>query len=268
MTDTPKQALLMRIRQFQNVVQDMLRSGEEITVLHNGGEKKASAGAAVSSAPTSGLSSVKKRMGSSDSAPARPKFEMAGHEFEALAEEVENCLACSLYKTRHRTVFGEGKIDSPVVFIGEAPGADEERENRPFMGEAGELLDKILAAIGLARDQVYLCTLLKCRLPGARNPQPDEITACKSHLEKQLTLLKPKLICTLGEYAAQTLLESSVPLSRLRETDQRFRGIPLIPTLHLESLIYHPQNKRLVWEDMKRLAAKLGLKSGGAANKQ
>jgi DNA polymerase len=245
---TPKQSLLATIHQFKRTVEEFQTAGEDMALFQTPLNP-----VVAEPAPSVPEASAKKI------AVPKPRFELAGSEFEALAETVENCTACPLHRNRMHTVFGEGKIDAQVVFVGEAPGVDEEKESRPFMGEAGQLLDKILASIGLSRDHVYLCNLIKCRIPGNRNPQPGEIAACKLFLEKQLAVLKPKVICTLGAFAAQTLLETNEPLAQLRGHEHTYRGIPLIPTLHPESLIYHPQNKRLVWEDIKYLAVKLGL---------
>ncbi len=183
----------------------------------------------------------------------------ASEPLDRLAEVVAGCQKCVLFRDRRQTVFGEGDPRARLVFIGEAPGAEEDREGRPFVGAAGKLLTRIIAAIGLQREQVYICNVLKCRPPGNRNPLPEEIAACRPYLLQQLQLLKPEALCLLGTFAAQTLLESTQPIGRLRGREFVFQGIPVFPTLHPAALLYHPQNKRQVWEDMKRIALRLGL---------
>ncbi|MCK5242875.1 uracil-DNA glycosylase [bacterium] len=180
-------------------------------------------------------------------------------EFEQLAQTVQSCTQCKLAQTRKHVVFGEGDIQAKLVFVGEAPGVDEDSEGRIFVGAAGKLLTRIIESIGLAREEVYICNVLKCRPPGNRNPAPDEITACQNYLIKQLEFLQPKLICVLGTFAAQTLLGSQEPIGRLRGKTYTYQNIPVIPTFHPAALLYHPQNKKLVWEDMKRVAKALGI---------
>jgi DNA polymerase len=253
-----KQDLLTMIRQVENAVFELQSTGEEVSLFYTAPEPVPTVQAVPQKTPAP--------------IPVRPqvakplsieKTAAVTGDFSPLAQEVDACTACPLHRDRMQTVLGEGSREAAVVFIGEAPGAEEEREGRPFRGQAGELLDKILASIGLDRKQVYLCNLLKCRLPGNRNPTTEEMAACRGHLEKQLALLHPRLICTLGAFAAQALLQTQEPLSQLRGREHTFRGIPVIPTLHPEALIFHPQNKRQVWEDMKLVAAKLGLKPQG-----
>lgn len=180
-----------------------------------------------------------------------------------LARVVADCRRCGLGRSRTQAVFGEGDPAADLVFVGEAPGAEEDRVGRPFVGAAGQLLTKIIASIGLERERVYICNVLKCRPPGNRNPLPAEIDACREHLTRQLELLRPKVICALGTFAAQTLLASQEPIGRLRGKVHDLNGIQLVPTLHPAALLYHPQNKRLVWEDMKLIAKLLGRKVPG-----
>jgi DNA polymerase len=138
----------------------------------------------------------------------------------------------------------------PLVFIGEAPGADEDREGYPFVGRAGQLLDKIIRAIGLERDEVYICNVLKCRPPGNRNPAPDEIAKCTPFLEEQLAILRPKVICTLGLFASQYLLQSQLPIGKLRGRILDYRGTPVVPTYHPAALLRNPSLKAAVWDDV------------------
>jgi len=253
-----KQDMLSLIAQVENVVKDLRATGEEVSLFNTAPEPVAAAKpATVSVVPKPAMRPLAEKPAVAE------KVSPAVREAAQLTAEVAACEACALHRDRMQTVLGEGTLEAAVVFVGEAPGADEEREGRPFRGAAGELLDKIMASIGLDRSRVYLCNLLKCRLPGNRNPTPEEIAACRGFLERQLALLKPKLICTLGAFAAQTLLQTQEPLSQLRGRVHDFRGIPLVPTLHPEALIFHPQNKRQVWDDMKLVASKLGLQPQG-----
>jgi DNA polymerase len=145
------------------------------------------------------------------------------------------------------------------MFVGEAPGAEEDKKGVPFVGRAGRLLDKIIKAIGLERDQVFIGNVLKCRPPGNRNPEPSEMAACSPYLMAQILLIQPKVICTLGKFASQVLLETETPISRLRGSFHDFKGIKLMPTYHPAYLLRNPGAKKLVWEDMKIIAGELGL---------
>ncbi len=163
------------------------------------------------------------------------------------------CTACDLCRTRHTVVFGTGSARVPLVFVGEAPGADEDAQGIPFVGRAGQLLTRIIAAIGLRREDVYICNVLKCRPPGNRNPAPDEIAHCWPYLERQLEILKPKVICTLGLFATQALLESTAPIGRLRGQVTTHRGYRILPTYHPAALLRNPALKATVWEDVQLL---------------
>lgn len=179
--------------------------------------------------------------------------------FDLLAGQVKSCTRCDISKTRKQPVLGEGNLNARLVFVGEAPGADEDQQGRPFVGAAGKLLTKIIESIGLKREEVYICNVLKCRPVGNRNPAPEEIRNCNPYLEEQLEIIKPELICALGTFAAQTLLNTKESIGRLRGQQHTYKEIPVIPTLHPAALLYHPQNKRLVWEDMKTIANFLNL---------
>lgn len=170
---------------------------------------------------------------------------------------LQNCCLCSLSKQRKHVVFGAGHPRARVVLVGEAPGREEDEQGIPFVGEAGKLLDKILLAMSLSREEVYICNVLKCRPPGNRDPQADEISACEPFLKKQLALIQPKLIITLGRFAAQELLKSTEPISKLRGQWHEYEGIPLMPTFHPAYLLRNPSGKRAVWEDMKQVMRRL-----------
>ncbi|MCK4852059.1 MAG: uracil-DNA glycosylase [Candidatus Omnitrophica bacterium] len=178
---------------------------------------------------------------------------------EMLETEALKCRCCPLVKTRTNVVFGEGDPAARLMFIGEAPGADEDRQGRPFVGRAGQLLTRIIEAIGLGRKEVYIANILKCRPPGNRNPLPEEIAACHPYLEHQVDIIKPRVICALGKFAAQTLLRSESPISRLRGRFYDYHGVKLMPTYHPAYLLRNPEGKKDVWEDMKKIAKELGL---------
>ena len=156
-------------------------------------------------------------------------------------------------------MFGEGNGAARLVFVGEGPGLEEDRSGRPFVGAAGQLLSKIIAAMSLHRDQVYICNVIKCRPPDNRNPQPDEIKACRPFLERQLASISPEVVCTLGTFATQCLLDSTAPISRLRGRFHDCNGIRLMPTFHPAYLLRNPERKREVWDDMKKIMALLGI---------
>lgn len=168
----------------------------------------------------------------------------------ALDEAIHNCLRCPLGQTRTKFVFGVGNPRASLMLIGEAPGADEDLQGEPFVGRAGQLLTKILEAIHFTRDQVYICNILKCRPPGNRKPQPSEVDQCLPYLRKQIQLIQPKLILCLGLTAAETLLETTESLGKLRGKVLRFEGTPLMVTYHPAALLRNPHWKRPTWEDV------------------
>jgi uracil-DNA glycosylase family 4 len=185
--------------------------------------------------------------------------EQRRHELQVLAERVAGCTRCAeLVRNRTRTVFGVGPIDVDLCFIGEAPGFDEDRRGEPFVGEAGQLLNRIIAACGMKREEVYICNILRCRPPGNRQPLPNEAANCREYLERTLELVRPKFICALGATAAQNLLGTSVSISRLRGNFQDYRGIPVMCTFHPSYLLRTPEKKKEVWEDMKKLLQRMG----------
>lgn len=178
---------------------------------------------------------------------------------EGLQAAVNACARCNLSKTRNQTVFGEGDPGARLVFVGEGPGHDEDRQGKPFVGAAGQLLTKIIQAMGLAREDVYICNIIKCRPPGNRNPAPEEVAACMPYLEQQLRLIQPDYICALGAVAARTLLKTETSISRLRGRLHSFGNISLMPTYHPAYLLRNPDKKREVWEDIQVLMREMGL---------
>jgi uracil-DNA glycosylase family 4 len=167
-----------------------------------------------------------------------------------LEAAVRVCTKCSLHATRTQTVFGVGYRSAKWMFIGEAPGADEDRLGEPFVGRAGQLLNAMFFAMGLKREEVYIANLLKCRPPGNRDPQPEEVMQCEPYLVRQIELIKPVLIVALGRHAAHSLLKSEIPLGKLRGQRFSYHGTPLIVTYHPAYLLRNPADKRKAWDDL------------------
>lgn len=194
---------------------------------------------------------------------ATPASREAGSKAERLAElqrRISNCQACPLGRTRTNLVFGVGNPEAELVFVGEAPGEDEDRQGIPFVGRAGQLLTRIIVnGMKLRREDVYICNVLKCRPPGNRNPSAAEIFHCLPYLEEQLEIIRPKVICALGAIAAQALLNTDDPIGRLRGRWHRWRGIPMMVTYHPAYLLRTPAAKAKVWSDIKQVMAELGL---------
>jgi uracil-DNA glycosylase family 4 len=183
-----------------------------------------------------------------------PKEDWVGAEdLEALNHMICTCLKCSLGQTRTKFVFGVGNPQAELVLVGEAPGADEDAQGEPFVGRAGQLLNKILEAIRFRREDVYICNILKCRPPNNRDPLPEEVNLCEPYLWKQLELIKPKLILCLGRIAAQSLLKTTESLSSLRGKVHDYRGIKLMVTYHPAALLRNPNWKRPAWEDVQKV---------------
>lgn len=167
-----------------------------------------------------------------------------------VAKEASGCTECRLSKTRSEVVFGSGNPNADLMFIGEGPGAEEDRQGLPFVGPAGELLTKIIEAIGLTREEVYIANIVKCRPPQNRDPQEDEAAACRTFLERQVEFVRPRVIVALGRVAAQNLLDSKAPLGRLRGEWHSFKGVPVRATYHPAALLRNASWKRPTWEDM------------------
>jgi len=172
-------------------------------------------------------------------------------------EDLGDCQRCKLAPLRTKLVFGVGNPNAHLVFVGEAPGADEDAQGEPFVGKAGQLLTKMIEAMGYAREDVYICNILKCRPPGNRNPEPDEIEKCEPFLKAQLAALRPRVIVALGKFAAQCLLRDDTPISRLRGNFRSYEGIQLMPTFHPAYLLRDPTKKKEAWADLKAVNAAL-----------
>ena len=169
----------------------------------------------------------------------------------ALTKLLEGCPRCKLSKSRTNIVFGQGNPKAELMFVGEAPGRDEDEQGLAFVGRAGQLLTKIIEAMGYQREHVYIANVLKCRPPNNRNPEPDEVASCRPFLEEQIRLIAPKVIVTLGTFAAQALLETDESIGRLRGRWRNARGVRVMPTFHPAFLLRSPERKKDVWEDMK-----------------
>lgn len=176
----------------------------------------------------------------------------AGADWQALQSDVSTCRACVLAETRTQTVFGVGDASADWMIIGEAPGAEEDRRGEPFVGRAGQLLNEMLRAVGLARESVFIANILKCRPPANRDPRPEEIAACAGHLQRQIEVVQPRLILAVGRIAAQSLLQTTTPVGRLRGRvhDYGPAGLPLVVTYHPAYLLRSPGQKRRAWEDL------------------
>ncbi len=181
-----------------------------------------------------------------------------GHPpLQLIRDEMGDCRRCKLAPLRTNIVFGSGNPDAELVFVGEAPGSDEDQQGLPFVGRAGQLLTKIIESIGLKREEVYICNVLKCRPPDNRNPEPDEVNSCNPFMKKQLAAIRPKIVCCLGTFAAQTVLQTAAPISKLRGKFFDLDGMRAIATFHPAYLLRSPDKKREVWEDMKQIRAEL-----------
>ncbi len=180
---------------------------------------------------------------------------------EEIRSELGDCRRCKLHRTRRTLVFGEGNEKARLMLIGEGPGNDEDVQGMPFVGKAGQLLTKILQAIEIEREEVYITNIIKCRPPQNRNPEPDEIENCYPFLLKQIQAIRPRIICALGTFSAQTLLKTDVKITALRGKVYDFSGIQLFPTYHPAYLLRNPEKKREVWEDMKQIAKALASSS-------
>lgn len=178
---------------------------------------------------------------------------------DALRAEIGDCQRCTLCEKRSQIVFGVGDPHADLVFVGEGPGHDEDIKGEPFVGRAGQLLTEIISkGMKMRREEVYIANVVKCRPPQNRNPAPDEIAACEPFLSKQLELIRPRIIISLGAFATHTLLKTKTPISRLRGVWHTYRDIQLMPTLHPAYLLRNPKDKRLVWEDIKAVLREMG----------
>lgn len=251
--DSLRQQLLMHLRQLRGAGIDWLAAGTPLAFT-------ATAPAALPAAVAES-SMFEIAAESPTSAAAGMSMDERRLALETLAAEVKACTRCAEFcSTRTQTVFADGRLGVEVCFIGEAPGADEDAQGLPFVGAAGQLLNRILQACGFQRQDVYICNILKCRPPGNRTPLADEAANCRGFLDRQLELVAPKFIVALGGCAATNLLQTTLSLGKLRGRFHDYKGIPVLVTYHPAFLLPHrsPEKKRDVWEDMKMLLAKMG----------
>ena len=234
--ENPADELLCLVRSLRAQMQSAVDAGNTSAFLY--AEKE----------PTAGGKYVIRKSRADGSMPARKVLAL-----EDVKKELGDCQRCSLGRLRTNIVFGEGNTRAEIVFVGEAPGGDEDVQGRPFVGRAGQLLTRIVEAMGLKRADVYICNILKCRPPGNRNPRPEEITACEPFLIKQLEAINPRVICALGTFAARTLLKTDVPITILRGKFHSYHGIQLMPTYHPAYLLRNPGAKKQVWEDVQKM---------------
>jgi uracil-DNA glycosylase len=191
------------------------------------------------------------------SPPEMPKLPLV--TLDEVRARMGECTLCKLHRGRHTIVFGVGNPKARLMFVGEAPGEDEDLKGEPFVGKAGQLLTKMIEAMGLRREDVYICNTVKCRPPNNRNPEPEELAACEPFLKGQLAAVQPEVIVTLGKFAAQALLREQTPITRLRGQWREYEAIPVMPTFHPAYLLRSPQEKGKVWDDLQAVMKKLGL---------
>jgi len=193
-----------------------------------------------------------------DTLPHDPRSADSGAALQAIREDLGDCSRCKLSAGRQRLVFGVGNPRAELAFVGEGPGEEEDRQGEPFVGRAGQLLTRMIEAMGYGRADVYIANVVKCRPPGNRNPEPDEIEACEPFLRAQLAAIKPRVIVALGKFAAQTLLRSPTPISRMRGRWHEYEGVKLMPTFHPAYLLRSPEEKKKAWEDLQLVMKELG----------
>ena len=182
---------------------------------------------------------------------------------DTIRTDLGDCQRCGLAASRTELVYGVGNPNARLLLVGEAPGREEDARGEPFVGEAGRLLDKILLAMGMQREEVYICNVLKCRPPKNRDPQPEEVATCEAFLIRQVAAIRPQVIVGLGRFAVHCLLKTKAPISRLRGEWQNYQGIPMMPTYHPAYLLRNPDGKRDVWEDMKEVLRRLHAEGDG-----
>jgi uracil-DNA glycosylase len=227
------------------------------------GRRAASAGddetatASVAAAPAPAAAAVRPLLTSAQESVIAPSSRSRADALAIVRADLGECTRCKLHKGRTNVVFGVGNAEARLMFVGEGPGADEDVQGEPFVGRAGQQLTKIINAMGFEREDVYIANVVKCRPPGNRNPEPDEIEQCEPFLMRQIDVLEPAIVVALGKFAAQTLLRTSEPITKLRGRFHRIGGIQVMPTFHPSYLLRNPAAKREVWEDMKMVMAAL-----------
>ncbi|MFN3396524.1 MAG: uracil-DNA glycosylase [Thermodesulfovibrionales bacterium] len=181
---------------------------------------------------------------------------------KALREDIGDCTRCKLSNQRKNIVFGEGSPETSIMFIGEAPGSEEDQQGRPFVGDAGRLLTRLINKMGFKREDVYIANIVKCRPPFNRDPEDDEIGTCFPFLKRQIEIIRPRIIVSLGRISARTILNTKIPITKLRGRFYEYEDIPVMPTFHPAYLLRNPKDKWLVWSDMQQVLHRLGLREG------
>ena len=208
--------------------------------------------------PVPGLSKKANAPVAENAGPAAALGVIPGDTLDEVRKELGDCQRCKLCKGRKQIVFGSGNPRAELVFVGEAPGEEEDKQGIPFVGAAGQLLTKMIEAMKLSRDTVYICNVVKCRPPANRNPEPEEIQSCEPFLRAQLRVIKPKVIVALGKFAAQTLLRDDTAITRMRGQWRQYEGIDLMPTFHPAYLLRSPDEKKKAWMDLQEVMKRLG----------
>ena len=254
---TEREELRTLVAQLRTNIAARGRSGLLGVAMTAGAPKKAAAPIAPTPPPSPPREAVTMKPSDPPDEDRDPGAPRGAAGLQLVREELGDCKRCKLCTTRQNIVFGVGNPDSHLVFVGEAPGADEDAQGEPFVGKAGQLLTKMIEAMGYARGDVYICNVLKCRPPANRNPEPDEVASCEPFLKKQLGAIRPRMIVALGKFAVQCLLRDDSPIGRLRGNLRSYEGIPLMPTFHPAYLLRDPSKKKLAWDDLKAVNAAL-----------
>jgi len=211
-----------------------------------------------------GLENLNSSLPAENKGPQGLPANVVGQEsLDAIRLDLGDCRRCGLAASRTKLVYGVGNSNARLVLVGEAPGREEDLRGEPFVGEAGRLLDRILHAMGMQREDVYICNVLKCRPPNNRDPLPEEVATCEAFLNRQIAAIRPQVIVGLGRFAVHSLLKTRVPISQLRGEWQNYQGIPMMPTYHPAYLLRNPEGKREVWEDMKSVLRMLNTQGEG-----
>ncbi|HPM77192.1 MAG TPA: uracil-DNA glycosylase [bacterium] len=251
MTDEPQGDFIATLDDLVRSVQAMRSLGRRLSVR----EEKL---VALAQARPQPRLRVREQPPADDLRPQGDEAVAAPESLEAVRAALGDCRRCKLAGGRKHIVFGEGNPRAELMFIGEAPGADEDRQGRPFVGRAGQLLTKMIEAMGKTREDVYIANILKCRPPDNRDPQPDEVEMCEPFLQRQIRVIRPRVIVALGRIAVQTLLKDATPIGRLRGRWHSYAGIRLMPTFHPAYLLRNPAGKKPAWEDLQQVMAELG----------
>ena len=255
--EDPREELRSLVAGFRTQLEARGRSG---LLGVSGRSRRSTVDSRQSASPGSGSTqTVDRRLSTVDPAPPSQEVgrPVGAPGLVLTREELGDCQRCRLKDGRKQIVYGVGNPDADLVFVGEAPGADEDRLGEPFVGAAGQLLTKMIEAMGFRREDVYICNVIKCRPPGNRPPEPDEVASCEPFLKKQLAALRPRMIVTLGKFAAHCLLRVDTPITRLRGNFKSYEGIQLMPTFHPSFLLRDPARKREAWADLQDVVGAL-----------